>query len=319
VTEGVYTDDAYSKGYLKQPGLVAEHHVDAWRQVVDTVHDAGAPVFAQLMHCGAQTQGIPPSHDEEAIAPSPIQPNGEKSESYGGKGPYPVPERATQEDFVTAREGFVSAVKNAHRAGFDGIEIHGANGYFLNEFLSTTMNKRDDEYGGGPEARVRYPTEVVSGIADAVPNEFIVAIRISQTMVTDDAYEWPEGEDAGAVFFTKLANAGADYVHTTEPDATTPTFGSDGPTLAEAAIKYATDDTVVLDNGGLGTPEAARDALDSGADLLTLATGALANPDWSERVARGQELADFDWQRFLTPTACISDEELSISTSHTDR
>jgi 2,4-dienoyl-CoA reductase-like NADH-dependent reductase (Old Yellow Enzyme family) len=318
VTEGVYTDDAYSKGYLNQPGLVTADHVDAWTPVIDAVHDAGSAIFAQLMHCGAQTQGIPPSQDDEAIAPSPVQPNGEKSEAYGGSGPYPVPKEATKEDLETAREGFVTAAQNADDAGFDGVEIHGANGYFLNEFLSTTMNQRDDEYGGDPSNRVRYPAEVVSAIAEAVPEEFIVGIRVSQTMVTDDEYQWPEGEDAAEVFFEELSAAGADYIHTTEPDATAPTFGADGPTLAEAAVEYVTDDTVVIANGGLGTPEAARTAIDKGADLLTLATGALANPDWPARVADGRDLADFDYRSFLSPEATISEHELSIDAPPAD-
>lgn len=318
VTEGVYTDNAYSKGYLGQPGLVTADHVDAWTTVVDAVHDAGSPIFAQLMHCGAQNQGIPSSETQETIAPSPVQPEGEKSEAYGGSGPYPVPKQATHDDLDTAREGFVSAARNAAEAGFDGVEIHGANGYFLNEFLSTRMNQRDDRYGGGPEARVRYPAEVVSAVADAVPEEFVVGIRISQTAVTDTDYQWEEGEDAASVFFEELSAAGADYVHTTEPDATVSSFGEGSSTLAQAAVEYATDETVVIANGGLGTPDAARRALEDGADLLTLATSALANPDWPRRVAQGDELAEFDYRKFLRPEATISEHELSNDTSHSN-
>jgi 2,4-dienoyl-CoA reductase-like NADH-dependent reductase (Old Yellow Enzyme family) len=314
VTEGVYTDDAYSKGYLNQPGLVTDDHVESWRGVVERVHDAGAPIFAQLMHCGAQSQGIPPSMEEHNIAPSAVRPNGTKSEAYGGSGPYPVPSAATHDDLETAREGFVAAAANAHEAGFDGVELHGANGYFLNEFLATTTNRRDDEYGGEPSARIRYPAEVLSAVADAVPEEFVVGIRISQTMVTDSDCEWPEGEDAAAVFFRELSTAGADYIHTTEPDATTPTFES-GLTLAEAAVEYATDGTTVIANGGLGTPDAARDALGDGVELLTLARRALVNPDWPRRVAEGEELAEFDRETFLKPEASISEDELSLSPS----
>lgn len=318
VTEGVYTDDAYSKGYLNQPGLVTAEHADAWKDVVDAVHDAGGAMFAQLMHSGAQNQGVPSSHDQETIAPSAIQPEGEKSEAYGGDGSYPVPKQATHEDLETAREGFVSAATNAAEAGFDGIELHGANGYFLNEFLSTSLNQRDDEYGGDPAARVRYPAEVVSAVAAAVPDEFVVGIRISQSMVTDYGYEWPEGEDAAAVFFEELSAAGADYVHTTERYATQPTFGDDGPSLAEAAAEYVTDGTVVIANGGLGTPEAARDAIRNGADLITLGTSALANPDWPTRVAAGEDLAEFDRETFLRPEASISEHELSVEGVPTD-
>jgi len=313
VTEGVYTDDAYSKGYLNQPGLVTAEHADAWTQVVDAVHNADATIFAQLMHSGAQNQGIPRSDDQETIAPSAVQPDGEKAEAYGGSGSYPVPKKATRDDLETAREGFVTAAKNAHDAGFDGVELHAANGYLLNEFLSTSLNRRDDEYGGEPAARVRYPSEVVSAVAEAVPENFIVGIRISQSMVTDYGYEWPEGEDAAAVFFRELSAAGADYIHTTERHATEPTFGADGPTLAEAAVEYATDDTVVIANGGLGTPEVARKALEDGADLLTLGTSALANPDWPTRVAEGDDLAQFDRAKFLEPEASISNHELDAS------
>ncbi|MBX0323573.1 NADH:flavin oxidoreductase [Halomicroarcula sp. F13] len=309
VTEGVYTDDAYSQGYLNQPGLVTDDHVDAWTQVTEAVHDAGAPVVAQLMHGGAQTQGNPHVDGETTLAPSTVGPDAEKADAYGGSGEFPEPKRATRADLDTAREGFVDAATNAHEAGFDGVEIHAANGYLLNEFLAADMNQRDDEYGGGPEARVRYPESVVSAVSEAVPDDFVVGVRISQTRVTDEEYAWPEGEDAASVFFERLSAAGADYVHTTEPDATSPTFGDDGPTLAEAAVEHVTEGTVVVANGGLGDPDAARQAVADGADLVTLATSALANPDWPRRVADDDGLTAFDPARFLAPMATISPHE----------
>lgn len=318
ITEGVYTDNAYSKGYNNQPGLVTDDHVEAWTQVTDAVHDAGGVIFAQLMHCGAQNQGIPRESDQETIAPSAVKPDGEKNEAYGGNGPYPKPKEADKEDLENARRGFVAAAVNAHEAGFDGVEIHAANGYLLNEFLSDKMNQREDEYGGSPEARVQYPADVVDSIVSAVPENFIVGVRVSQSMVTDYSYVWPEGEEAAAVFFEMLSNTGADYIHTTERYATEPTFGDDGPSLMEAADKYVTDDTVVIANGGLGTPEAARQAIDDGADLVTLGTSALANPDWPSRVVAGKELAQFDRTQLLEPKAVISDEELFLDSSPVD-
>jgi len=318
ITEGVYTDSAYSKGYNKQPGLVTDDHVEAWTHVTDAVHDVGGVIFAQLMHCGAQNQGIPQESDQETIAPSAVKPDGEKNDAYGGDGPYPKPKEATKEDLETARKGFAAAAMNAHKAGFDGVEIHAANGYLLNEFLSEKMNQREDEYGGSPEARVQYPAEVVESVVSAVPEEFIVGVRVSQSMVTDYGYVWPEGEEAAAVFFETLSNTGADYIHTTERYATEPTFGEDGPSLMEAAVKYVTNNTVVIANGGLGTPEAARQAIGDGADLLTLGTSALANPDWPSRVVAGEELAQFDRTQLLEPKATISDEELSLGISSVD-
>ncbi|ELZ87770.1 FMN oxidoreductase protein [Haloferax elongans ATCC BAA-1513] len=318
VTEGVYTDDTYSQGYLNQPGLVTEDHVEAWTQVTDAVHDTDTPIFAQLMHAGAQTQGNPYTDDGDTIAPSAVQPNGEKSEAYGGSGEYAVPREATHDDLDEARAGFVAAAENAAEAGFDGVEIHSANGYFLNEFLSADANRRDDEYGGDPEDRVRFPAEVVAAVAEAVPDEFVVGVRVSQTKVTDDSYEWPEGTDAAEVFFRELSAAGADYVHTVDANTAEPTFGADGPSLAEAAATYATDDTVIVANGGLGDPDAARTAVESGADLFTLGTSALANPDWPARVAAGDDLDEFDPAHFLAPKATISDHEAPAETRPAD-
>lgn len=309
LTEGTYTDESYSQGYLNQPGLATDAQAAAWEQVTDAVHDAGAPIFAQLMHAGAQTQGNP-STDDATLGPSEVAPKGEKAEAYGGSGAFPTPTATDEVDLAEARAGFVQSAEHAIDAGFDGVEIHAANGYLLNEFLSTYFNERDDEYGGDPANRVRFPAEVVAAIDEATPAEFVVGVRVSQTAVTDEEYTWAEGEDAAAVFFEELSAAGADYLHVTEPDATTPAFGDEGPTLADAAAEYAVDGTVVIDNGGLGDPEAAREKLNAGADLVTLGTSALANPDWPQRVREGDELAEFDPTAFLVPTAEHADHEV---------
>lgn len=308
ISEGIYTDTAYSQGYENQPGLVTEEHVESWRDVTSAVHDAGVPMFAQLMHAGAQAQQNPNIEGEETIAASPVKPSDEKSELYGGSGEYPTPREATADELADAREGFVAAAENARDAGFDGVEIHAANGYLLNEFLAADHNEREDEYGRSVEAQARYPAEVIKAVDDATPDEFVVGVRVSQTMVTDSEYRWPEGEDAAAAYFGAFSDAGADYVHVTEPDITDPAFGDDGPTLAEAAVEYA--DATVIANGGLGDPEAAAQVVETSADLVTLATCALANHDWPQRVREGKPLDDFDFESILTPVASINEEEI---------
>nr|WP_267648221.1 NADH:flavin oxidoreductase [Halolamina litorea] len=318
VTEGAYPDEVYSQGYLNQPGLATDEHVESWRQVTEAVHDAGIPILAQLMHAGAQTQGNPHVDGEQAIAPSSVQPNGKKAESFGGSGEFPTPKAATVDELTEIRESFVSSAKNARSAGFDGAEVHAANGYLLHEFLSADFNQRDDEYGGTPANRVRFPREVVAAVEEATPDDFVVGVRVSQTAVSDEEYRWPEGEEAAAVFFEQFSAAGVDYIHVTEPDATTPAFGDKGPTLAEAAAEYSTDDTVIIDNGGLGTPDAAREKIEAGADLVTLATSALANPDWPNRVADGDELTAFDPADYLVPSAELSDHEVSKDSAPAD-
>jgi len=318
VTEGLYPDDEYSQGYLNQPGIVTDEHVESWGRVTESVHDADTPVFAQLMHAGAQSQGNPHVDGEQTIAPSAVQPQGDKSESFGGSGAFPTPKAATPSELGAIAEQFAQAARNAREAGFDGVELHAANGYLLHEFLSTEFNRRDDEYGGAPTQRVRFPREVVTAVKDAVPSEFVVGIRVSQTAVSNEAYQWPEGEDAAEVFFGELSAAGADYVHVTEPDATTPAFGSTGPTLAEAAATHVTDGTVVIDNGGLGAPDAAREKVEAGADLVTLATSALANSGWPKRVENGEDLTAFDPTDYLVPSAELSDHEIPAEASSAD-
>jgi 2,4-dienoyl-CoA reductase-like NADH-dependent reductase (Old Yellow Enzyme family) len=310
VTEGTYPDEEYGQAYLNQPGLATDDHVEAWKSVTDAVSDSSTPIFAQLMHAGAQTQGNIYTGGDETIAPSPVQPDREKNPAYSGEGEYPVPREATADDLDAVRAGFVRAAKHAEKAGFDGVELHAANGYLLHEFLSTAFNHRDDEYGGAPANRIRFPKEVASAVREAVPEEFVVGVRISQTAVTIEDCAWPEGEDAARIFCSEFADAGVDYIHTTEPDATEPTFAESGRTLAEAANEYTPDETVIIDNGGLGDPEAAREKLKAGADLVTLARSALVNADWPKRVAEGRELAEFEYSMLFTPKASIGDHEL---------
>ncbi|SDL90462.1 2,4-dienoyl-CoA reductase [Halogranum gelatinilyticum] len=306
ITEGVYTDFQYSQGYLNQPGLVSDEQIEAWTRVTDAVHEEGAPIFAQLMHAGAISQGNP--HADETAGPSTVQPVGEQSPLYGGEGEFPTPKELTLDDLDVAKAGFVDAAENALEAGFDGVELHGANGYLLNEFLAADANQREDEYGGDIESRVRFPREVLGAVREAMPDDFVVGIRISQEKANDDAYEWPGGENDAEVVFSELSAAGADYIHVTETDITAPAFGDAGPTLADLAVEYS--DTAVIANGGLGDPDAARQAVENGADLVTLGTSALANPDWPRKVAAGEELADFDFEKTLLPQATISDHEV---------
>jgi len=310
LTEGTYTDDEYSQGYQNQPGLVTDEQVAAWERVTDAVHGSGARIFAQLMHAGAQSQGNRHVDGEKTLAPSRVRPSGSMLEAYGGSGEFPIPKAATRDNLDAVTDGFVSAAINAHDAGFDGVEIHAANGYLLNEFLATETNRRDDQYGGDSQSRVRYPAGVVSAVRNAVPDGFVVGVRVSQTTVLDDAYEWEEGRDAADVFFSAFVSAGVDYIHVTEPDITAPAFGAAGPTLAEIASEHANNGTLTVANGGLGRPEDARSAVETGVDLVTLGKSGLANPDWPRRVAVDEPLESFDPEKYLGPTARITASEI---------
>ncbi|VTT88189.1 NADH:flavin oxidoreductases, Old Yellow Enzyme family [Halorubrum sp. DM2] len=308
VTEGVHPDATHSQGYPNQPGLATDEQAAAWEPVVDAVHEAGSPIIAQLMHAGAQAQGN--RYGLGPVAPSPYRPPGEMAEMYGGSGEFPEADGLDDEGLADVKTDFVAAAERALDAGFDGIEVHAANGYLLHEFVDPLVNDRDDEYGGSPENRARFPAEVTAAIDEATPDEFVVGVRASQAAVADQERVWPDGEATAAALFGALSDAGADYVHVTGGDATAPEVPDTDRTLAELAADHAGDDVAVIANGSLGDPENARAALADGSDLITLGTGALANHDWPDRVRAGEPLDDLDPSVVFQPDASLSDAEI---------
>ncbi|WP_421379691.1 NADH:flavin oxidoreductase [Bacillus salacetis] len=307
LTEGTYTDDRYSQGYLNQPGIINDEQIDAWKKVTTSVKHQGAKIFVQLMHAGALSQGN--RFSSETAGASAVKPKGEQLGFYGGNGEFAMPKEMTEADIQDVIKGFVAAARNAKEAGFDGIEIHGANGYVLDQFLTTYTNQRDDHYGGSLENHLRLPIEVIKAVREEVGTEFPVGIRLSQAKVNDSDYKWENGESDAEMIFRKITEAGVDYIHIAEPDATSPAFSENGPPLVELVKKYT--DTVVIANGSLGDPESAETLLRNGrADIVTIGKAALANQDWADKVKEGKKLEEFDFQKTLLPQATLKEFEV---------
>ncbi|UOQ91511.1 NADH:flavin oxidoreductase [Halobacillus shinanisalinarum] len=315
ITEGVYPDNKYSQGYFNQPGIIDAEQVNAWKRVTDAVHQEGGQIIVQLMHAGALSQGN--RFTTGSLGPSSVQPKGEQMNFYGGEGAFPLPKEASKKDIEEIVKGFVDASKRAKDAGFDGIEIHGANGYILDQFLTDYTNQRTDEYGGSTENRVRLSVEVSKAVRETVGQDFTVGIRISQGKVNDFSHKWAnKGKDA-EIIFSQLGDAGLDYIHVTEyeawqpafpegegTEATDSAFGDGGPTLAGLAKKYGK--LLVIANGGLHDPEKAKEIIENGdADVVTLARGALANRDWVKKVKNNESLKEFEPEKVLSPDAKI--------------
>ncbi|MEQ4519275.1 NADH:flavin oxidoreductase [Pseudarthrobacter sp. B907] len=309
ITEGIYTDTAHSQGYLFQPGIATAEQADSWVKVVDAVHARGSRIFAQLMHAGAQGQGS--RFVESTIGPSAVAPKGDQLGFYRGEGPYPVPGEITPEQIEQVREGFVNAALNAKAAGFDGVEIHGANGYLLDQFLTDYLNQRTDQYGGTAQNRVRLAVEICRAVRDAVGAEMSVGIRISQGKVSDYTHKWAGGAEEAKTIFTALAATGIDYVHTTEYRADAPAFGEDGDSLAFLAKRHT--GLTVIANGNLDEPEAAAALIADGqADVIALGKAALATRDWPRRARSNDSLDELDGSVF-SPIADLKDWELEPS------
>ncbi|AKD05848.1 NADH:flavin oxidoreductase [Pontibacter korlensis] len=307
ITEGTYPDEKYSQGYFNQPGIANDRQVEGWKELVQSVQNEGAKIICQIMHAGALSQGN--AHAKETIGPSAVQPKGKQMEFYGGQGAFPVPREMTKQDIADVVKGFSQAAKNAKEAGFDGIEIHGANGYILDQFLTDYTNQRQDEYGGSTENRVRLLVETVQACREAVGEGFPVGIRISQSKVNDYTHKWAGEEEDAEIIFSALGTAGLDFIHVTEYHADQPAFKEGGPTLAALAKKHSGLPVVV--NGNLDAPELGESVLQSGdVDVVTLGKTALANKDWVNKVSEGKALEELDPQKFFVPDAKIKEFEL---------
>jgi 2,4-dienoyl-CoA reductase-like NADH-dependent reductase (Old Yellow Enzyme family) len=307
ITEGVYPDDEHSQGYVNQPGLVGVEHVAGWQEVTRRVHGAGGRVIAQLMHAGALSQGS--AYTDVRIAPSAVRPRGEMLPEYGGGGPWPVPRAMTENDVQRVRAAFVAAGRNAVAAGFDGVEVHAANGYLLDQFLTDYTNQREDRYGGSVAARVRLAAEIVADLRAALPDH-LIGIRLSQTKVNDFTYRWAGGAADAEVIFTALAAAGADYLHVaSEGRDWLETARLGGGDTITALAKRITGLPVIANGAMHQLPQAAEVIERGHADLLAVARGALANPDLPRRVAKDVPLEPFA-PGMLEPMATIANTRL---------
>ncbi|HWV11520.1 MAG TPA: NADH:flavin oxidoreductase [Pseudomonas sp.] len=309
ITEGLYTDQRFAQGYAFQPGLSDDEQALAWRAVTDRVHAAQGTLFAQLMHAGALNQGN--RFMAHSAAPSAVRPKGTQMAFYYGQGQYPVPQAMSDEDIADAIDGFARSAKRAMTlSGFDGIEIHGANGYLLDQFLTDYTNQRDDRWGGEVRQRLNLTLEVVKAVRQAV-GSVPLGVRISQSKVNDYTHKWAEGDAGAEVIFGSLADAGVDFIHVTEFEAWAPAFPGGRDSLVSLARRFAPQ-VALIANGGLNDPERAAQARRDGANIVALGKAALANPDWPKRLTNGQPLADFD-PAILGPIANIKDSELALA------
>jgi 2,4-dienoyl-CoA reductase-like NADH-dependent reductase (Old Yellow Enzyme family) len=290
ITEGVYTDQEFSQGYQYQPGITDAAQAASWARLIKGVKATGAKVIMQLMHAGALSQFN--AFSAQTGGPSAVQPLGEQMGIYRGTGQYKIPVAMSIEDIDTAKRGFVTSAKRAQDAGADGVEIHGANGYLLDQFLTAYSNQRGDCYGGTVENRIRLTCEILQEVRAAVGADFTVGVRISQSKVNDYAYKWAGGEADAAIIFAALQDHGADYIHIAAHSATDLEFDS-GNSLAALAKAHST--LPVIANGGLGAFDAARQALaQAQCDFVAIGKQALASPDWPLKLATNTQPEAFD-------------------------
>ncbi|MDA5144904.1 alkene reductase [Streptomyces sp. AD681] len=276
------TPNAVGQTYPNITAVHSARHVAGWRRVTDAVREAGGRMFLQLQHGGRV--GHPATSGLTPVAPSPV-PLPETIFTPDGHRPAVVPREMTAEDIRTTVADFARAARNALDAGFEGVEVHSANGYLLHQFLSANTNLRTDGYGGSVAARVRFTTEVVEAVAAEIGAER-VGLRVSPGSTVNGIAEG-ETEEIYPALAQRLRGLGLAYLHLVHADPDAPVFGK----------LRAGWPGVLIGNPVLGdelTTDAVRRAserlLAAGADLIALGRPFLANPDLVARLRRGAPL-----------------------------
>jgi N-ethylmaleimide reductase len=295
ITEGT-APSPNGVGYARIPGAFSAEQVKGWQAITAAVHAKGAKMFMQLMHCGriAHTLNLPAG--ARVIAPSAIAAAGEMYTDAEGMKPNSTPQAMTAADITATIAEFVQAAKNAVAAGCDGIELHSANGYLLEQFIRPTSNQRTDNYGGSIENRARFVLEVADAAIKAIGKEK-VGIRLSPFGVFNDMPVYPEMEADYVFLAQQLSARGLAYIHLVDHS---PMGAPPVPDSVKAAIRGAFKGALIL-SGGYDNVRAESDLAAGKCDLIAVGRPILANPDLIARWTKGAALNQPDMNTFYTP------------------
>ncbi|MEZ2389343.1 alkene reductase [bacterium RCC_150] len=275
VSEGTYPTPA-GQSYTGQPGLVTEEQIAGWKKVTDAVHAEGGRIFAQVMH-GGRVSHSDITGGAEVVAPSAVAIDGEVR-TPNGKQPYPVPRELSTDELPVVIQQIVAASRNAIEAGFDGVELHSANGYLLHEFLAPNTNVRTDSYGGSPENRARFVIETVNAVVEALGANR-VGIRISPEHQVQQIEETDPADVRATyeVLVDTIAPLSLAYLSILHHDPK-------GELVQDLRERFK---GTFLVNTGFGTitdrDEAVALVADGHADAVVVGRPAIANPDLARR------------------------------------
>lgn len=295
ITEGT-SPSPNGLGYARIPGLFNEAHAQEWRHVTDGVHQAGGRIFVQLMHTGRVTHpaNLPPG--ARILAPSAVALPGDMWTDAHGMQPHPVPQAMSEADIAESIAEYADSARLAMQAGFDGVELHAANGYLIDQFLNTAANRREDRWGGSVENRIRFAVEVAKETVAAIGAER-VGMRISPYGVFNAMA--PDAEmDALYLGLIEALNAlGLLYIHIVDHSA----MGAPevSPAL-KADIRAAFKGQYIL-SGGYERARADADLEAQRGDLVAFGRPFISNPDLVSKLKSGRELAVPDASTFYTP------------------
>ncbi len=281
-----------NSSFWMEPGIYSAEQIAGWKLVTDAVHAAGGRIFLQIWHGGRACHPLL-NEGAQPVAPSPLPILGDEVHTPEGKKPYVMPRELRDDELPAIVAGFKMAAENALAAGFDGVEVHGANGYLLDEFLRDGANKRSGPYGGPVENRARLLLEVIEAVVSVCGSER-VGVRISplnsfNSMIDSD----PIGLSTWLA--TRLNDFNLAYLHVMRSDFFQQQSG-DVMSPVRAAYKG-----VLIGNMGYSAAEAEQAIADGKLDAVAFGTGFLANPDLPARFKAGAELNQPNPATFYSP------------------
>ena len=284
ITEGT-TISLQANGWQHSPGIYTPEQTEAWKQVVEAVHAKGTPIFLQLWHTGRASDPSFQPDNQLPVAPSAIRIEGSEAHTPNGKKPYETPRALDTAEVPQVVEQYRQAAANAKEAGFDGVEIHGANGYIIDEFLQTKTNHRTDKYGGSLENRYRFLKEIVEAVL-SVWDAKRVGVRLSPNGSYNDMGS-PDYRETFTYVIEKLNDYNLGYLHLL--DGLDFGFHELGEPMTIAEIRKIYDG-VLIGNCGYDRADGEKAIADANADLVAFGRPYISNPDLVARFTNNWEL-----------------------------
>jgi N-ethylmaleimide reductase len=295
ITEGT-SPSPNGLGYARIPGIFSAEQVEGWKKVTSAAHKEGAKIVVQLMHTGRISHPLNMPEGSRVLAPSSVKPAGQMWTDSAMMQDFPEPAAMTDDDILHTKSEFVDAALNAMDAGFDGVELHAANGYLLEQFLSPVSNIRTDKYGGSIENRCRFVLEVAASVAEAIGADK-TGIRLSPYGVASDMPHYTEIQATYEYLSEELNKLEIAYIHMVDHSA----MGAPAvPAEMKQAIRNNFTNTLIL-SGGYDKERAEADIENGLGDLVAFGRPFINNPDLVDRLRNDNPLSqDLKMDLFYT-------------------
>ncbi len=285
ITEGT-SPSPNGLGYARIPGIYSSEQIEGWKKTTSAVHHLGGKIFIQLMHTGRISHPLNMPSGAHILAPSAVKAAGQMWTDAKQLQDHEIPKEMTADDIRNTMAEYVTAAKNSMLAGFDGVELHGANGYLLEEFLSPYTNLRTDEYGGNIEKRCRFVLEVVTMVAEEIGKEK-TGVRLSPYGVGGDMHYYSQIQEVYQYLSSELSKLDIAYIHLVDHSA----MGSpEVPIEIKKAIRDNFKNSIIL-CGGYDKARAEADLQNGLCDLVAFGRPFINNPDLVERLKNNWPLS----------------------------